>query len=656
MRVARNLGVVLAGVLGVAGALTSVLLAGGPGAPVNELAILLVVTAYAIVAVFISLARPGHLVGRLMLYGTCIWGVGEGLLAVAVRAVARDQLTTAEWLGMLGSLRGLGWLVLVLGLPLVFPDGRAPWRGRRPVVLVIVAIGLFVLASLLAPSPLDARLPGLDSPTGLPQSLVVVADSLALFALLLIAVGLIVAIAGLVHRWRVGDELLRQQLLWFSVAFAAPLLLIPFLPAAFVEPWMFGVVTVPAPIAIGFALFQHRLYDVQLVVNRTVTFGALSGVVAGLYAITVGGVGLLLRDRGAPWLPWVAAGVVAVAFAPLRNALQRAVNRLTYGQWSQPAKILASTGRRLADAADVPGLLRTLTEELGSGLGLAYVEISDVHGRSLAVHGRSEPVQDEAPLTAYGRSVGFLRWSPPRLRAGDRRVLEDLAGQIGGVVHSAGLLGDLREAQERLVLAREEERRRLRRDLHDGLGPALAGLTLQVDTVRNVLAAGSDANAGLLRLRSGVAATVLDVRRIVEGLRPPALDELGLDGALVQLADRITNGSGLPVEVSMPTDLPEIPAAVEVAAYRVAQEALSNAVRHSRATCSRVVLSVDQDGIRLEVTDNGTGGVHPRPGGIGLTTMEERAAEIGGRLSIRAAAPRGTTVALWLPRPRAVAS
>ena len=650
-------GVVAAGLLGVAGALVSVLLARGQDRPVNEAVILLVVTAYVVVALIISFARPGHPVGRLMLLGGSIWGVGEGLLALAVHVVANGQggqpgqAIGAGWLAVLGTTaRGLGWLVLVVWLPLVFPNGRTPWGGRRPVVLLGGAIGAFGLGLILAPHPLDYRLSELDSPTGLPETVAVVADLLALGGLFLVALTLVVVVIGLVHRWRSGDELLRQQLASFCVAFAAPLLLIPFIPSPLIEPWMFGVVSLPVPLVIAVALLQHRLYDVQFVANRTVGFVVLSGAVAGLYALTVAGVGGLLRDRGAPWLAWIAAGVVAVTFAPLRNGLQHAVNRVIFGQWSQPADVLASTGRRLADASDVPGLLQTLTDELGSGLGLAYVEIVDASGRSLAVHGTPVEAPDVTPLTAYGQMVGSLRMSSQRLRAGDRQLLDDLAGQIGGVVHSAALVDNLRDAQERLVLAREEERRRLRRDLHDGLGPTLAGLTLQVDTVRNVIASGSDADAELLRLRSGVASAVLDVRRVVEGLRPPALDELGLDGALAQLAERITSNSDLIVEVSMPDELPDVPAAVEVATYRVTQEALTNVVRHSDADRSVVALSVEGDGIRLRVSDNGTGEVRPRPGGVGLTSMHERAVEIGGQLSIRAGSPCGTTVCLWLPR------
>ena len=652
MRTTRVSLVLLVALVSIAGALTSVVLAKRNGSAVNELAIALVILTYIVVAVVITLARPGQLVGRLMLFGAATWGVGEGLLALAVQGYAYDpgSVPGAGWFGASGTAtRGLGWLVLVLALPLVFPDGRLPWRGRRlPVAVVVTAIVAFTAASLLAPEPLEYRLEGMDSPTGLPPRFDFVVGVLAISALAVSMIALAVAVAGLVHRWRSGGEFERQQLLWFSAAFAAPLVFIPFIATSVVEPWMFALVTIPVPAATGVALMQRRLYDVQLVVSRTLTYVLLSAAVAGLYAVTVGGVGALLRERGAPWLPWVAAGVVAVSFAPLRNALQQAVNRMTYGQWSQPADVLAATGRRLAYATDVPGLLGTLAEELGTGLGLGYVEICDRDGRRLASYGSPGQACDELPLTAYGAPVGALRWSRQRLRAKDRRLLEDLAHQLGGVVHAASLFDTIREAQERLVLAREEERRRVRRDLHDGLGPSLAGLTLQVDTLRNrVGAPGLDVDAELLRIRAGIQATVVDVRRIVEGLRPPALDELGLAGAVEQLVAR-TATPAVAVEVDVPA-LPPIPAGVEVAVYRVAQEALTNVVRHARATRAHIRVTLQDNTVTLRVTDNGSGEVAPRAGGVGLTSMRERAEEISGALEITPVPGRGTTVELRLP-------
>src|SRR3712207_5834546 len=178
MRLATVVGSALVASLAIAGALTSVILAAGPGPAVNEFLILLVVTAYAGVGALVGLAQPSHPVGRLMLFGACVWGVGEALLTLAVRELARGEQILAGWLGAVGSLRGLGWLVLVVVVPLVFLDGRTPWGGRRPMVLALTSIGLFATASLLAPRPLDYRLNAVDSPTGVPASLAPLADGL----------------------------------------------------------------------------------------------------------------------------------------------------------------------------------------------------------------------------------------------------------------------------------------------------------------------------------------------------------------------------------------------------------------------------------------------------------------------------------------------
>jgi signal transduction histidine kinase len=196
---------------------------------------------------------------------------------------------------------------------------------------------------------------------------------------------------------------------------------------------------------------------------------------------------VMLRRPDAVWLPWLAAGIVAVSLAPVREALQRGANKQTYGQWSQPTEVLASTARRLGAAGDVPSLLRSMVEDVGQALDLPYMEITDPDGGNLTRRGQRRGEVDQLAMTAYGVEVGTLSWARRPLRDTDRTLLADLARQLGTVVHSAGLLDAVRASQGRLVLAREEERRRLRRDLHDGLGPALAGLMLQVDTLRNLL-------------------------------------------------------------------------------------------------------------------------------------------------------------------------
>jgi signal transduction histidine kinase len=257
-------------------------------------------------------------------------------------------------------------------------------------------------------------------------------------------------------------------------------------------------------------------------------------------------------------------------------------------------------------------------------------------------------------MTSYGVEVGTLAWARRPLRDADRELLVDLARQLGTLVHAVGLLDAVRASQERLVLAREEERRRLRRDLHDGLGPALAGLLLHVDTLRNLLRARLDADAsgvadeGLLALRAGIQGTVVDVRRIVEGLRPPALDELGLAEAVTQLADRLTAAGGLAALVRADA-LPKLEAAVEVAAYRITQEALANVLRHAGARSADVRLECVPGGLVIEVRDDGHGGLVPRADGVGLASMRERAEEIGGTFAIDSAPGAGTTVRAFLP-------
>jgi signal transduction histidine kinase len=256
------------------------------------------------------------------------------------------------------------------------------------------------------------------------------------------------------------------------------------------------------------------------------------------------------------------------------------------------------------------------------------------------------------PLSAYGSVVGSLRYRPPvtALRPRDRQLLDDLAGHLGGVLHAARLTADLQGARERLVLAREEERRRLRRDLHDGLGPAMAGHLLRLDVIASKVGSGSPAAEDVDALREELRGTVLEVRRVVEGLRPPALDELGLGAALAQAAERLTSGAGVSLDLRV-GELPSLPAAVEVAAYRIVTEAVTNVVRHASATCCRVDVAAAERVLRLTVQDDGRGASSDLVrGGHGLQTMRERAEELRGRLQVLSV--DGTTVIAELPLPR----
>ena len=263
------------------------------------------------------------------------------------------------------------------------------------------------------------------------------------------------------------------------------------------------------------------------------------------------------------------------------------------------------------------------------------------------------------PLMHQGQAVGELllapRGSDETFSLADRRLMDDLARQAGVALFAAQqtwqaqqLAEDLQSARARLVTAREEERRRLRRELHDGLGPVLASLTLKVDAARDELAYDAAAAAEMLAgLKGDLQAAVEDVRRLAYDLRPPALDDLGLAASLCLLAERYQSAS-LAITCDLPECLPPLPAAVEVAIYRITGEALTNVVRHAGARTCTVRLAV-ADRVELTISDDGRGLPADAATGVGLLSMRERAAELGGECAVISTPGAGTTVRVWLP-------
>jgi len=231
----------------------------------------------------------------------------------------------------------------------------------------------------------------------------------------------------------------------------------------------------------------------------------------------------------------------------------------------------------------------------------------------------------------------------------ERHLLQNIARQASSAVHASQLTNRLQRSRERLVTTREEERRRLRRDLHDGLGPQLATLTLKVDAARNHLDSDPEkAELLLMELKGQIQDAIHDIRRLVYALRPPALDQLGLVSALQETVTSQNGHPGLRISLDAPDEPLLLPAAVEVAAYRIAQEALTNVVRHARASCCTIRLTLEE-GLHLTVSDDGRGLPPLYDAGVGLASMRERAAELGGRLVIEAAPGEGTVVRAFLP-------
>ena len=616
-----------------------------------------VVASFALVGALVAFARPANLVGWAMLAGAVAWALGIAASDAAHHGIVVDpgSVPAASALAVAGSaVRALGWFIATVGVALVFPHGRLPTaRHRRIVWLFGAAAVTSVVGVVTASDANQTSLGAWHNPIALPASWQPASGLASVAGVLLGAAAALGAVALVVDRWRRGAATERQQLLLFALAAPLPIVVAPLVLGGVAGGWLFSAAALPLPFAVGFAVLARGLYDLKTAVNRTLVWVTLSAIVLIVGALVVVAAGSLFDASGAAWLPWLAAGCVAVVLIPLHAAVQRAVNRLSFGRWDEPYDILAGLGQRLEAAADIDGLLAHAVAEL-QALGLSGVTIRDVDGRALAGGGTLAGTPAELPLAAFGRPVGTLSYATETaLRARDLRLLDDLAGHLGGVLHAHQLTADLQRALERLVVAREEERRRLRRDLHDGLGPALAGHLLRLDLIAGSLDPRSRASAEVGALREELHATVLEVRRVVEGLRPPALDDLGLAGALGQVVRRSTAGTPLVVDLQV-AELPSLPAAMEVATFRIVSEAVTNVVRHAGATTCRVTVEIAGAELHATVEDDGCG-IDPERlarGGHGLQTMRERAEELRGRLHVVSAG--GTTVALELPLPAGV--
>src|SRR5215210_6096654 len=413
------------------------------------------------------------------------------------------------------------------------------------------------------------------------------------------------------------------------------------------------------PVFTYIAIVRYHLYDIDVVINRTLVYGALTSCVVGIYVLAIVALGALFQAQGNIAVSLLATGLVAVLFQPIRSRLQRGVNRLMYGERDDPYVVISRLGRRLEAALAPDTVLPTLVETIAQALKLPYAAILLKEGegfRTTAAYGSPRGEPETLPLVYQREELGRLVLSPRSPGEGfsdaDRRLLEDLARQAEVAVHAVRLTTDLQHSRERLVATREEERRRLRRDLHDGLGAQLAGLNVQAGTLRRLIPHDPDAaDEVVVELREELRGAIADIRRLVYDLRPPALDDLGLTEALRRLAERYSSeGEQLRVSVEAREDLPTLPAAVEVAVYRITQEALTNVVRHARAHSCVVRLAVN-DNVALEIVDDGVGIPEERSAGVGLSSMRERAAELGGSCVVQSIPKGGTQVLVRLPLP-----
>lgn len=586
--------------------------------------------------------RPGGVVGELfVLIGLC------SLVVVVSASFALHP--AASWIEQWTFALPFGLLPSVF---LRFPEGRLPSAAWRPVELAAL-VGSGVAAVFLAWAAIEAPRLFLV-PTDVPAAVQPLLWAAAA-GLLVVVLTNVVAVVSLLGRWRRAGGDVRQQLRVLALGAAV-------VPVGLVVDFFLGVewlwygLAVAVPAAASAAILRYRLYDIDLVLNRTLVYGTLTTLVVTGYSVLVTLVAPVLGTGAAAGESLVAAAV-ALAALPLRHRIQHGVDRLLFGDRADPYAVVTRLSRQLQQAADLSTVLPRTAATVADALRLPYVGVelgSGDHASVVADHGRSGIAPEGFPMTYRGRQVGRLLVSPRSasdpFSSVERDLLTSLAAQAGVAAHAVRLTTDLQRSRERLVRTREEERRRLRRELHDGLGPALAGMTMQVGAARSLLLQHeTDGVAETLHsLEQHLRSSVADIRHIVDDLRPAVLDRLGLVGAVRHHAGTFTTGPDrIRIEVTA-DQLGELPAAVEVAAYRIALEAMSNTVRHADARRCTVQFAVDP-ALVLDVADDGIGLPADPPPGVGLVSMRERAEELGGEFHARRGIDGGTRVRAVLP-------
>jgi signal transduction histidine kinase len=590
------------------------------------------------------------------------------LLLYGVFMAGPLEMWSLYWLGSPQIATYLQTILMTtptIALMALFPNGRFTPSWTRG--LVILSLG-WVAFTVVVPFDQLYAYPG---------------PMLAAFAAFFLTIFIPGLYAQIYRYRRVSSPAERQQTRWVVLGLIAwflyialstgPYMYMESLPPQAPRPWWALATSLGwwvslniLPLSLTIAVLRYRLWAVDVFINRAIVYAALTASVVGVYALAVGALGLLFHRQVDGFIALAATGLVAVLFQPMRERLQREVNRILYGQRDEPFAVLAQLGQRIENTLTAERMLPGLVETISQTLKLPYVAIAINQGGQVSIPASyGKPTLDSIlfPLTYQGIIIGELRIARrapgEEFSEAEMSLLANIAHQAGTAVHAIQLTRELQRSRQQRVSALEDERRRIRRDLHDGLGPRLAAHMLKVGSARATLGnQHSPAGSVLEELEDDLQETLRQIRELVYNLRPPALDQLGLAGAIRDYAEQINRGhkqqagaadeAALAISVTTPERLPALPAAVEVAAYRIVQEALANIIHHARARRCKVELACS-DALRLSISDDGIGLPAAYRSGVGLASMQERAAELGGSFQVRSLPSGGAQVQTVLP-------
>ena len=625
-----------------------------------------------IVAAFVLRRHPRHAVGWVAALGA----MGTSLSAFA-GSYAAYSLTHGHVLPAIGFavwVRGWIWypasMFLLALIPALFPDGRLPSRRWRPIVWA-VAIGSLVQLLWVSLSQLMFGFPLADGPYPVAGWLF---NTLVLITGVLWLLSLLGAAAALAVRFRRSSGVEKQQLKWFLAAvglqaavwagsFAASGVtrLAPYLNPYF--DVLIPLTLMAMPLAIGVAMLQHRLYDIDVVISRGLAYAGLAALITIAYLVVVVGVGLAFGTGGRPNLPLTIVAVALVGFFihPARVRLQRLANQLVYGVPADPYTVLAELSRT-PSAGNVDHALDQIAQAVATGMGgrQARVRLLLPGGQARTATwppGATGNFGQKFPVSHGGRTVGEIEAEG----SSDQRLTEALTGQAGHALHTLRLSAELdarlaqleAQAEEvaasrtRLVQAQETERRRLERDLHDGIQQELVVLIAKARLARNQLDRNPTLAAETLAELQGSAQHALaDLRSLARGIHPAVLSSRGLVEAIDAMAARMPVG----VHVEADPSVREVRYAPEIegAAYFVVAEGLANVLKHSGATEASVTISASDSCLLVAIADDGHGFDQGQVQESGLRGLRDRVEALGGHVEVESS-PSGTRLDASLP-------
>jgi signal transduction histidine kinase len=679
-------------VLSMAAALSSVVSAAG--VDVYTVVFLVLAPIYATVgAIILSRASGNHVGWVLLLIGLLLSIEDFSGAGGTYAATAAGRWVPGEaWMNWMSNWV---WVPAVVGalalLPMLFPNGRLPSRRWAPLAWIVwgataVSLGGYVFI----PSGINTA-PGYVNPVGL-AALIPLSGLLHALYVLALLVGVLGGAGSLLVRYRHGNSEERQQIKWFAWAFVLLAAMLAMYAASqavgIASPaWLIAVILciglTAVPLTVAVAVLRYRLYDIDIIISRTLVYGSLAAFITAVYVGIAVGIGSLVGGGGKPnlGLSILATAIVAVGFQPVRERLHRIANRLVYGKRATPYEVLSQFSERVAESYASEDVLPRMARVLGEGTNADLAEVwlrrdgllqrvaafprDDATPAAVHVNGTATlaiPGADRSVVVRHqGELLGALTVTKRRGEAItpiEVKLMEDLAHQAGLVLKNVGLtadlqnrLVDLRASRQRLVAAQDDERRRLERNLHDGAQQHLVALKIKLGLVEMLATRDPErARATVAELKHDADEALETLRDLARGIYPPLLAEKGLPTALQAHSRKAT----LPVTIEA-DGVGRYPQDTEAALYFCILEALQNIQKYAQATAAVVRLREDGDHLTVEVVDDGRGfDIATTIRGNGLTNMEDRLDALGGTLRIISSPGAGTTVRAAVPVPHTV--